>query len=476
LRNNLYERIFITNSPNYEETLPSIPNPPSLRQAEGKQVLWTVTEPESFQKDHERCVRIRSYGLDRVMEHSHEVTWCDEGDSNTLKLKAAPQKGGDAMLKWYIQAQNDLGWLQGVYTNYCDFNTVNENWNPDDVQRTPEGEWRRAWPRNYALKPAKAVEFDDFYAQRIKEKFGVKMSYTDVHTANEPWSYCDFDARVPGAGTFAATFYAYGQLLRNDQQVYGPTQSEGTYQWLYAGLTSGSYGWVYTKGNLLAEPPNVSFKLRKIGPLECDYGVGDTGYYLGQLDKDWATSPKKRAYLDLFLATTIAYGNMGWLTSEFDPSGPFNIEATARSYYLMQQLQQQYAFTEPRIIEYADRSGKFLPPSQALATGALAEAHLHVVHENGTEVYVNRASTGAWSVKDPSGTVFELPVSGWLAFNVRTHFFEISSDVGGRRIDYVQSPEFEFLDGHGQWTEHGDVGATGSVAVVCQNSGRPQNQ
>jgi hypothetical protein len=62
LRNNLYERIFITNSPNYEETLPSIPNPPSLRQAEGKQVLWTVTEPESFQKDHQRCARIRSYG------------------------------------------------------------------------------------------------------------------------------------------------------------------------------------------------------------------------------------------------------------------------------------------------------------------------------------------------------------------------------------------------------------------------------
>ena len=50
LRNNLYERIFITNSPNYEETLPTIANPPSIRQVEGKQVVWTVTEPESFVK------------------------------------------------------------------------------------------------------------------------------------------------------------------------------------------------------------------------------------------------------------------------------------------------------------------------------------------------------------------------------------------------------------------------------------------
>ena len=48
--------------------------------------------------------------------------------------------------------------------------------------------------------------------------YGVKMSYTDVHTANPQWEYNDFDARVPGAGTMAATFYAYGQLLLNDQR------------------------------------------------------------------------------------------------------------------------------------------------------------------------------------------------------------------------------------------------------------------
>jgi hypothetical protein len=464
LRNNLYERIFITNSPNYEETLSTIANPPSIRQVEGKQVLWTVTGPESFVKDHERCEAIRAYGLDKVMQHSHEVTWRDEGDSYTLRLHAAPLKGGDAMLKWYIQAQNAMGWLQGVYTNYCDFNPVNENWNPDDVQRTQDGEWRRAWPRTYALKPAKAVEFDDYYAQRIKEEFGVKMSYTDVHTAVQPWAYCDFDARVPGAGTFAATFYAYGQLLRNDQQVYGPTQSEGTYQWLYAGLTSGCYGWVYTKVNLLTEPLDVSFMLRKIHPLECDYGMGDTAYYLNQIDKNWSTSPKKREYLDLLLATTIAYGHMGWLVTDFGSSEPFHTEAMARSYYMMQQLQQQYAFSEPKVIEYADHNGKFLTPSEAMATGALAEGRLHVVYENGTEVYVNRASTGSWTVRAASDG-YELPVSGWLAFNAKTHFSEQSANAFGHRIDTVQAPEYEFLDGRGQWTEFNDLGATGSVAL-----------
>jgi hypothetical protein len=144
-RNNLYERVFVTTSPIYEETLPTTANPPSLRQREGKEVLWTVSFPRSsFRSDHERCKRIRSYGIEKIMQHSHEITWRDEGDSNTLKLKASPQKGGDAALQWYIKAQNSLGWLQGVYCNYTDYCTVNSNFSADWVTRLSDGEWRRA--------------------------------------------------------------------------------------------------------------------------------------------------------------------------------------------------------------------------------------------------------------------------------------------------------------------------------------------
>ena len=470
-RNSLYERIFITNSPRYEETLPVIPNPPSLRQEEGKQVVWTVTAPQTFTSDHQRSRLIRSYGLDKIMQHSHEVTWRDEGDSFTMRLHAAPQKGGDKMLQWYIQAQNSLGWLQGTYSNYTDFSPTNTNWNPDHVQREPNGEWRRAWPRNYALKPAKAVEFDEYYAQRIKAKYGIRMSYTDVHTAVSPWRYTDFDARVPGAGTMAATFYAYGQLLLNDQRVYGPTQSEATYQWMYAGLESGSYGWVYTDVNLLTHPLDPAFRLLAIHPLQCDYGMGYTYYYLSRLDPKWLESPKRREYVDLFLATTIGYGNMGWLVKEFDPEQPFGVEAMARSYYMMQQLQQQYAFVRVKRIEYAAPDGKWLTPSQAHATGAIAGSRLHLVYENGTEVYVNRGTAGAWTVKDHRGNAVELPVSGWLAFNPANGFYEASASEHGRRIDYVASAGYEFLDGRGQWTRRGNLGATGSVALRTKAPG-----
>ncbi|MDW8130313.1 MAG: hypothetical protein RMI94_07170 [Bryobacterales bacterium] len=172
-----------------------------------------------------------------------------------------PAKGWrlDAHLVHPRTAQPELA--PKVYTNYTDFSPTNTKWNPDFVQRTPEGEWRRAWPRNYALKPAKAVEMDEYYAPRIEKRFGVRISYTDVHTAVAPWRYTDCDARVPSAGTFAATFYAYGQLLLDDQRIHGPTQSGATLQWMYAGLESGSQGWVYTDVNLLAHPPDPAFKL-----------------------------------------------------------------------------------------------------------------------------------------------------------------------------------------------------------------------
>ncbi|HSB14174.1 MAG TPA: hypothetical protein VLE22_06920 [Bryobacteraceae bacterium] len=465
LRNNLYERVFITSSPVYEETFPTIANPPSLAQEKGKQVVWTVTAPPTFQSDHKRSREIRSYGMDKIMQHSHEVTWRDDGDSFTMRLKAAPQKGGDAMLRWYLKAQNDMGWTQGVYTNYTDFAPVNTNWSPDHVQRLPDGEWRRAWPRNYALKPSKAVEFDEYYAQRIKRKFNPMMSYTDVHTAVPPWEYCDFDARVPGAGTFAATFYAYGQLLLNDQKEYGVCQTEATFQWLYAGLDSGSYGWVYSDINILGHPLDVAFRLHKIHPLHCDYGIGAPDRHLTELDPGWRQSPKRRQYIDLFLASTIAYGNMGWLVKDFFDERPFGIEVMARSYYMMQQLQQQYAYVPVAKIEYADGAGRFVTPSQAQAGGALKDSKVHVVYENGTEVYVNGSASSPWSVRDSNGKSVELPPYGWLVFNAKSKFYEMSANAGGRRIDYVTAPEYEYLDGRGQWSQQGNLGSAGAVAL-----------
>ncbi|MCX7967612.1 MAG: hypothetical protein N3B10_03865, partial [Armatimonadetes bacterium] len=212
-RNDVFERVFVTVSPIFEEVLPVIPNPKGLHAHLAVDRLWQETwGPANYEQEMERSRKLRAYGIVKLIQCNHEITWRDGGESFTLRTRAAPGKGGDESLKHYLEHQKSLGWFAGLYTNYCDFAPVNEFWNPDYVQRTPEGEWRPAWPRCYALKPAAAVMLHEKLAPVIKQKFhgtrdkghGPKFAqisaYTDVHTAVAPWNYCDYDARVPGAG------------------------------------------------------------------------------------------------------------------------------------------------------------------------------------------------------------------------------------------------------------------------------------
>jgi len=80
---------------------------------------------------------LRAYGITKLIQCNHEITWRDGGESFTLRTRAAPGKGGDEALKRYLAHQKSLGWFAGLYTNYCDFAPVNEHWNPDFVQELP---------------------------------------------------------------------------------------------------------------------------------------------------------------------------------------------------------------------------------------------------------------------------------------------------------------------------------------------------
>lgn len=457
-RNDLYERVFLTVSHTFEEVLPTIANPPSSRGKQAGERLWQESwGPESYAKEMERSRKLRSYGIDMLTQCNHEITWRDGGESFTLRTKAAPGRGGDKALQEYVAHQKSLGWLSGLYTNYTDFAPVNEHWSEDYVQLTPEGEWRPAWPRNYALKPSRAVELDAKLAPQVKKKFGSTAAYTDVQTAVSPWAYCDYDARVPGAGTFAATFYAYGELLLNDQKVYGPTWSEGTYHWLYAGLASGNYGLCYDGVDLSKEPLNVAFELMKMHPLECDMGVPWMGGFFKEAG--WDKPESIDASVDHFIAATIAYGHIGYLVEE-----SHGIERACRSYYMLQQLQKRCAMQRPARIEYSDADGKLISVSQAIAQDVLKLSRLHVVYENGLELYVN-GSQDIWTITDPEGKPIQLPSWGWCAWDKNGEFIEYSASIDGHRLDYVKSPEYEYLDGRGVLTTIGGISVKGSVAV-----------
>jgi hypothetical protein len=465
-RNPLFERVFITVSPMFEEVLPTVPNPVGLHAAEAADRLWQESwGPDDYEKQMKRCRMLCAYGIEKLIQCNHEIAWRDGGESFTLRLRAAPKKGGDAALQNYIAHQLGLGWLAGLYSNYTDYAPVNEFWTPDGVQRLSDGNWRSAWPRCWAEKPLKAVEFDALLAPQIKRKFKSNSAYTDVHTAVAPWGYNDYDARVPGAATFAQTFYAYGELLRNDSRVYGgPIFSEGTYQWLYAGLADGNYALAYDGRPLAKEPLLPVFDLYQIHTKECDIGMGWTGNF-GEGISNWQAPTNLDRAIDRFILHTLAYGHIGWLVEE-----AHGIARTCRSYYMLQQVQARYGLKPPARIAYWD-GAKLCSVSEAvIADLPRTRRQLYVEYPGALRLWLNDHPTENWAVTAPAGAppalaAGQIPPAGWLAWQKNGDLFSYSALSGTNRVDYLSSRAYTYLDGRGAWFSAPEAASNGALAI-----------
>ena len=457
-RNDLFERFFVTLSPLFEETLATIDNPPAKEGKIAGSRLWQETwGPQDFEKEHQRSKLLRAHGIEMLTQCNHEIAWRDGGESFTFRLMAAPGKGGDEALKEYVAKQKSLGWRSGLYTNYTDYAPVNSYWDIDMVMRKSSGDLITAWPRCYSPKALFAVEMDRKLAPQVQKKYQSDAAYTDVHTAVSPWSRTDYDARVPGAGTFAATFYPYGELLLHDQEVYKHhCWSEGHHQWLYAGLTTGNYGLTYSGLRLWEYPYLPHFELLKIHPLSVDIGVPWTAHFFREKD-GWNDPENIESSIDQFLAATIAFGRMAWLVEE-----AHGIRQTCRSYYMMQQLQSRYVMEKPEEILYGTKTG-LISSSEAFLKGDWKSSKLYVRYPGNLKIWVNGNPSDHWNV-EVEGTEHILPPYGWLAIQ-GDDFFESSEIVTGRRCDRVSSSDYVFLDGRGVAREFAGVGTSGSLAV-----------
>jgi hypothetical protein len=473
-RNDLYERFFVTFSPIFEETLPTIPNPPAKRGREAAKRLWQESwGPANYEQEHERSRKLRAYGIEMLTQCNHEITWRDGGESFTFREKAAPGKGGDEALKKYVAAQRSLGWRSGLYTNYTDFAPVNAYWDIDHVMRRPDGNLITAWPRCYSPKALFAVEMDHKLAPLIQSKYNTNAAYTDVHTSVSPWDRTDYDARVPGAGTFAATFYAYGELLLHDQDVYdGCCWSEGNHQWLYSGLCTGNYGLTYSDLRLWEYPYLPHFNLLKMHPLSVDIGVPWTGqFFKGK--EGWQKPENIVKSIDQFLAATIAYGHIGWLVEE-----THGIRQTCRSYYMLQPLQSRYAMLKPLEIRYGTDHG-LVSSSEAFLSGDWRKSKIFIRYSGDLLIWVNGNAEESWQIEH-QGIVHELPPFGWLALHQSDPglaigadgFYECSESLDGKRYDRASSPNCIFIDGRDTWRSFDGIATSGSVAVRCAKEGK----
>jgi hypothetical protein len=463
-RNDVFERFFFTVSPIFEETLATIPNPPAAQGRQAGLRLWQESwGPHSYEKEMRRSRRLRAYGIVMLTQCNHEITWRDGGESFTFKDRAATGMGGDQGLRKYVEHQRRLGWRSGLYTNYCDLTSFSTYWDEDHVMRQPDGDWMTAYLRCYSVKTSVALAAAAELAPKIRDKFGTDAAYTDVHTAVSPWGRTDYDARVPGAGTFASTFYAYGELLLAEQTTYdGFCWSEGNHRWLYAGLATGNYGLTNRKVKLRTYPYLPHFDLLKIHPLEVDVGMPWTDQF-HEGNEGWGATDRIEHGIDQFLAASIAYGRIGWLVEE-----RYGIRQTCRSYYMLQQLQSRYVMRAPTEILYGTMMG-LVSSSQALAEGHWRNSRLFVRYPGPLRIWVNGNTEKNWSVK-VDGTSLLLPPSGWVA--VADDFFEVSALAGGRRVDHLVSPAYVYVDGRGQPTDFVGIRTEGALAVRPADDGK----
>jgi len=465
-RNPLYERIFITVSPKLLEVLPNIPNPPSTFGAVTSQKLYStraypIIEPADLEKELSMWRMLHAYGVTDIFVRYHAEMWRTpiQAQNFTVSPKASQEIGGDEAVRKLVQGLKALGYLAGPYVNYRMIHPLNPLFDDDMAALTSSGQFMPRFFGNFELKPTRISEVQRKYAEDMVRQFGWNAVYSDETTNTPPWGLVDFDNSVPGAGKFTEVFYRYGQQLLEERRLYnGPVWSEGTCQYLWAGLTDVSYA----QNNRPDSPTLVDFQLHKTHVLANNTGVDLTELY--KKDLDWK------------LATQIVYGNMGHLWA---PKGQFYqvsraqqktylyLPAVLKSYFMMRQLQPYYAMVPPVLIRYNNK-GSLVSTEQAIATGAYKASQVYVKYKSGLEVYVNRNQAEPWTIQREDSK-YVLPPNGYMAFH-KDGFKEYSCQVDGHRVDYVTGTMYTYCDGRGKRTDFGNIVAANSYFVRKNNN------
>jgi len=467
--NPVCERIVVTLSDEFADILPEIPNPPSKFKSVTGSRVWRSHASCDRARDKAFWQTLHDAGVRQMAVMDHETMWRDGGESFTFVTEAAKGKGGDAAQRDYTRFMTDtLGYVYGPYNNYTDYSPNNARWwNIDRVSRKGDGSLGEAWMRSYAPKPTAILPLCERIVPEAQAKFGFTGAYCDVHTAFPPWVRTDYDARCPGAATFSQVYYAFGELLLRQKELWnGPVWSEGGCHFMYSGLVDGNYA---RDGRMrfYEDPWLVDFDLCKIHPLETDFGMGSLAHFSpGKTDRERSYylphAPDGRETLvDLFIGATLAFGHAGYLIADwmFDPPKMFGLAycgggcetfdrglAIARkSYFMTQAIAARYARETVAEIRYFDATGTALGTSEAIRTDAYRRRQLYVRYTGGVHLLVNgnrserlRATVG--------GIACDLPPCGYRAWTDDGAVLVESGDANGTgpRRDHAKGPDYVY--------------------------------
>ena len=458
-RNDAYERFVWTVSTNFADVLPVVPNPVSpWKHITGKGAWCAYGASKDRAKDCRHWKKVWRQGIRHMIVTDHETGWRDGYESFTFRTRPAPGKGGDKGQYDYARYMIDtLGFTYGPYNNFTDLAPVNGHWSADHVSRRTDGNLIPAWARCYSPKPLYAVEMCERLTPAIQGKFRFNTAYCDVHTAVTPWGRTDYDARAPGAASFAQTFYAYGEIMLIQKRCWnGPVYSEGGCHWMYCGLTDGNYAQD-SSYRLPDNPWLVDFDLLRLHPLCCNFGVGAPYMFYGE-----NRQPKDLwEYTDPFVACTVAFGHPPFLL-------PYR--NVSYGYFMVQALAARYTQADATSIRYADASGRFHSTSHAVASGDFRRSQIEVRYSDGTETTVNGSRDGEWlAVRRGNGKII-LPPYGF--FGVGKDVCSFNGVRDGARVAFACGPEYSYLRSREKkWIEAPAGGTDGEMVRLFGKDG-----
>ena len=465
-RNDLRDRILVTVSPEFADTLPNARNPVSPN----RQRLAPYTFLMSSQM---------TLNLYRILKR-HGIDYLIPSDFARIFVKEYPE--GFAM-RWrphptltikqvqdYRHAVKDLGYLFGGYIDATDYFPLNALWDEDKVALKSDGDLRDGWYGNFTAKPAEMPGLVRAVGKRVKEHYPADCVYLDVHTNRGPWAV-DFEAGVRGAGIARHHVIANADCIAEARKWYGSTISEGIYRWMYAGVCDMDYATLRSSKPAPDVPPLVDFDLLKIHPFEHGtmMGYSPSAFFssgsdeLGTLYRDTGIGPPPPAYYK-YVSASLAYGHMLILGYGYIP----RLSRFIHTYALFQGVQREYLTDTVAAIHYHDRR-HFVSTSRALAEDSQKLGRVRVRYARGLVVHVNYNPDTPWTVVC-DGRSFELPPYGWLIVKPG-NILAYSALVNGHRVDFVRCPDYIYIHSFGHRATEGPLDVEGAVWLKRQGKG-----
>lgn len=469
-RNCVDERIVLTISKEVADILPNIDNPDPLNKdlVKGK-VYCSWPHVYRFVPDLFHFMGFED--LFYVHYYNNSVPMDLKLTAGTGRAEAwHPLTWKEMSPKEFAGIVESYGYEFCVYEYLYGMQIGDFHWNRDWITRRVNGRYAVGCAPFFVTKPTILNKW-----RKLQDKWLlplVKGVYSDVLTVGCPWgNFTDYDADVPGSASCRASYREVLKALRQIQETYGKSWSEGSFNWLYSGNCTGSYGSImtFTEGGPSVLPIIPEFKLRRMQTKETTLSMGPSMKRHFERNKSFkSTGFPDTVFYDQALAAIIGYGNQTIVISE-DYSF-FGFSGLAKNYYMGKGIQTHYSFQPVKSIEYFD-GDRAVKSSEALVKDIHKAGRLKTVYQNGTTVFVNYNGEKDWTI-DYNGQKIVLPPWGFYAIHPESGTVSASVMIDGKRCEYSICKEYFYIDSRKEKVTFNGVTVKGAVALKKSADGK----